>query len=625
MRRNQHKRLGKRQNQFIPTWTGQAVEPTSALLPPVVTTPDAIAQPTTSQVLPLPNLPTSSIQLPPVLQTSTSTSTTSSPQTPATTAATTQPQAPVPTTAATQSTSSPTSLLTSSTESTTSTSSLSSSTLSTSAAATSTPEPTLVPTLATTTTTPATTTRAAATTTTPRISSSTVRATSSFTDSDGVVRQTIVVVTTAATPTATDAPKDSSNAGTIVGAIAGGFVGLICLVAFVSWIIRQHHKRKQGNHDDFDRQSYMRNSQMIPDDVMYDHPVRGTQAALALARSNTSVGPRPPTMIERKNTYFGHSQVPPSFAPGQVVSFEPGQIVSGPASAVDPAYPSPVAFAGYTPPDQHHETELVRRPSGAQLLNRAPTNGAMYDNGPYPHTPSPVSYGPGPESYGMHTPDTYSYGHDGYTYPMHPGVVDHRGMVQSVTPYQAQQYAEITRQLEGSYENDSFHPMSPVGGPASPISQPMARVEIDSPTTGSPKSVDDKHLPNPFDELSLSSSHQRIDSTPPALPPIESLSRTGTPIDPNPQHAHWSYDAKSAQEGHRLSVAGMLMPEPPTPPPAAVLRSAHPVDPVATSPSAVANAPAPANASPPAPANGAAQPAKRPLSTFDVDDAYGGM
>ncbi|KAH7326963.1 hypothetical protein B0J17DRAFT_223407 [Rhizoctonia solani] len=424
-----------------------------------------------------------------------------------------------------------------------------------------------------------------------------------YTNSAGDVVQTVIVVQTAAptpTPTATETPKSTGSAGTIVGAIAGGFVGLICLIAFVSWVIRKHNKRKEGNHDDFDRQSYLRNSMMIPDEPGSDHPVRGTQAAMALARSNTHLGPRPPTMIERKNTYYNYGQPSPSFAPGQFASFEPGQIVSAPSTAVEPAYPSPAAFAAYTPPDQHHQSELVRHPSGAQLLNRSPTNGGMYDNSSY--APSPVSYGP--ESYGMHSPD--SYGHDGYTYPMNPGAVDHRGMVQSVTPFQAQQYAEITRQLEGTgYEHDSFHPISPGPGPASPVGQAVSGSNLGSPTKGSP--LDEKPMHNPFDESLVS--NQRIDSTPPALPPIESLSRTGTPIDPNPQHAHWSYDSKAQNEGNRLSVAGMLVPEPPTPPPMAVIREDHPIQ-----------APAPA----PAP-NAAAQPAKRPVSVFDVDDAYGGM
>ncbi|KAJ1299564.1 hypothetical protein OPQ81_011971 [Rhizoctonia solani] len=591
MLNNQHKRLAKRiLPRFEPTWTGQAVEPTSAVLPPVFTTPDASAQSTTSSLLP--QLPTTSLALPTtslvLVPTSAAQSTTSSTET-------SSSILPVSTTESSIISSTLASLSTQSTSSTT--------LLTTSAAAPTWTSPTPVQTTAA----PATTTRAVANTPTTH-SSSLIRTSSIYTDSSGVVVGTIVVVP-APSATTSEAPKSNSNAGTIVGAVAGGFVAVICLIAFVSWIVRQHNRRKRSNHDDFDRQSYMRNSMMIPDDPA-DRPVRGTQAALALARSNTQVGPRPPTMIERKNTYYTHGQPSPSFGPGQVVSFEPGQIVSVPATATgEPAYPSPVAFAAYTPPDQHHQSELVRRPSGAQLLNRAPTNGGMYDNA-YPHTPSPVSYGP--ESYSVHSPD--SYGHDGYTYPMNPGAVDHRGMVQSVTPFQAQQYAEITRQLEGpssGYEHDSFLPISPGPGPASPVVHVAAATGVESPTKGSP--LHEKPMPNPFDEGAAP--HQRIDSMPPSLPPIESLSRTGTPIDPNPQHAHWSYDGKSQNEGNRLSVAGMLMPEPPTPPPMAVIREDH-------------LAPAhPSSASVPVltPAGNGAQPTQRPVSMFDADDAYGGM
>ncbi|KAG8731354.1 hypothetical protein FRC11_004415, partial [Ceratobasidium sp. 423] len=542
----------------------------SNLLSPVATAPDTNAQSTSSAQQQLPGTSlaaaTSPVQVPTIQTTS------SSVVQPPTSTST---PAPVATTDSTLSV-----LSTSSTESATSTTPLTSSAAPTSTS--STPVQTSAA---------AATTRAAATTPARSSSASMIRSSSAYTDSSE------------ATETAT--PKSTGNAGTIVGAVAGGFVALIVLIAFVSWIVRQHSKRKTGNHDDFDRQSYLRNSMMIPDEP--DRPVRGTQAALALARSNTSVGPRPPTMIERKNTYFTHGQPSPSFAPGQFISFEPGQIVSAPGTAAgEPAYPSPVAFAAYTPPDQHHQTELVRRPSGAQLLNRAPTNGGMYDNGSY--APSPVSFGP--DSYSAQSPD--SYGHDGYTYPMNPGAVDHRGMVQSVTPFQAQQYAEISRQLEDpgyGYEPDSFHPISPGPGPASPVVRSTSGSEVGSPTKGSPSPLDESPMPNPFDEKAS----QRIDSMPPALPPIESLSRTGTPIDPNPQHARWSYDAKSQNEGNRLSVAGMLMPEPPTPPPMAVIREDRP---------APATVPAPASA--PAAHNGT-QPTQRPHSVFDADDAYGGM
>ncbi|KAG8717288.1 hypothetical protein FRC08_007838 [Ceratobasidium sp. 394] len=402
--------------------------------------------------------------------------------------------------------------------------------------------------------------------------------------SGGIVYSTLVE---APEPTAS-APASSSNVGTIVGAVAGSLVGIVCLIAFVSWIIRQHNKRQRGNNDDFDRQSYLRNSMMIPDDAPgAGRPVIGTQAALALARANT-VGPRPPTMIERKPTY---GQPSPSFAPGQVVSFEPGQVVSAHSSSAGHGYPSPMAFAGYTPPAEHHQSELSRRPSGAQLLTRQPTNGGMYDQG-YQQNSS-VGY----------SPDSY-HAHDGYTYPMHPAAAE-RGMIQSVTPFQAQQYAEITRQLEGQPAdagNYSFHPISPV----EPIGYAISE-EPDEPRHGSAQSQE-KGLPNPFDEKP-----PRVPSTPPTLPPLGvddgRLSRTGTPIDPNPQHAHWSYDAKAGQPGTRLSIAGMPTSGGtlPTMPPAAYTREERAV----------------------VVGNGEAMPAhgngKRPVSIVDEEDVYGGM
>jgi hypothetical protein len=415
----------------------------------------------------------------------------------------------------------------------------------------------------------------------------------SFTNASGnVIYSTLV--TSAPEATTSAAATTPSNAGTIVGAVAGALVGVVVLIAFVSWIVRQYNKRKQGNDDDFDRQSYLRNSMMIPDeDPGAGRPVIGTQAALALARANT-VGPRPPTMIERKQTYLMHNGQPsPSYGPGQVVSFEPGQVISAPPSGN--GYPSPMMFSGYTPPADHHQSELSRRPSGAQLLTRQPTNGGMYNNG-YQQT-SPVGYAPN-----GYQPQ------DGFTYPMHPPAMGERGMIQSVTPYQAQQYAEITRQLEGNpgeFGNESFLSISPVEhSPMSPVGYAVSGDEVHTAPVGS--AHPEKNLPNPFDEKA----NARIDSTPPSLPPLgiaEGLSRTGTPIDPNPQHARWSYDSKAGQPESPLSVAGAPMPavNAPAMPPAAHTREERTV--------VVGNGEAmPANA-------------KRPVSIVDEEDIYGGM
>ncbi|KAG9119509.1 hypothetical protein FRC07_005428 [Ceratobasidium sp. 392] len=464
--------------------------------------------------------------------------------------------------------------------------------------------PTTSSTLLTTSTEVPTTTSAAPTTTQPASSSTPVQPTTTprqsvaqtsapansgtrttlaavktFTNASGGVIYSTVYETPS--PTASVAPASSGKTGTIVGAVAGTLLGVVCLIAFISWLVRQHNKRKRGNNDDFDRQSYLRNSMMIPDDTPgAGRPVIGTQAALALARANMGAGPRPPTMIERKPTYLMNGQPSPSFTPGQVVSFEPGQVVAAPLSASN-GYPSPMAFAAYTPPAEHHQTELSRRPSGAQLLTRQPTNGGMYDQ---VYQNSPAAYSP--EGY---------HAHDGYTYPMQ----GNREMIQSVTPYQAQQYAEITRQLEGhpaDYGNESFHPISPAS--PSPLSGGVGYA-----ITEEPEPMNEKHLPNPFDDKV----NARIDSTPPSLPPLGveegRLSRTGTPIDPNPQHAHWSYDAKGAQPGSRLSVAG-LGPAVPSP---AYTREDRAV--------IVGNGEAMS-----APPN-----TKRPVSIVDEDDVYGGM
>ncbi|KAG8734212.1 hypothetical protein FRC10_011816 [Ceratobasidium sp. 414] len=567
---NPHQRLAKRLlPRFSPTWFGDpAPQPTtppagiSAVGPPAVVTPtSAAASPTSTQAA-----PTSA-----AAQTTTQQASPAPANTPTTTAAGTTSAAP---TSSTTPLTSSTDLV--STPSAGSTASVLSNTSPTTSSTTP---------LATSTTPRASAAQATSAPGTVTVRPSSVGIKTLTNASGGIIYSTVIEPPE---PTAS-APAAPSHVGTIVGAIAGGLVGVVCLIAFISWLVRQHNKRNRGNSDDFDRQSYLRNSMMIPDEAPgAGRPVIGTQAALALARANT-VGPRPPTMIERKPAYLMTGQPSPSYAPGQVVSFDPGQIVSAPSSSGGHGYPSPMAFAGYTPPAEHHQSELSRRPSGAQLLTRQPTNGGMYDQGYQQNSPAGYS------------PDHY---HGGYTYPMHPPAAD-RGMIQSVTPFQAQQYAEITRQLEGhptDMGSQSFHPISPIEPVGYAISE-----EPEESRHGSAQSHE-KGLPNPFDEKTA-----RIDSTPPMLPPLGvddgRLSRTGTPIDPNPQHAHWSYDVKAGQPGTRLSVAGMPTPGAnlPAMPPAAHTREDRAV----------------------IVGNGEAMPArgngKRPVSLVDEDDVYGGM
>ncbi|KAG8712979.1 hypothetical protein FRC09_019255 [Ceratobasidium sp. 395] len=558
---NKHERLVKRLlPRFSPTWLG-----------------DPEPQPTNSS-------PGISAVGPPAAVTTSSTPAAAPTPTPTPTPAAPTPS-PVPTTSLPVSVPAQVSVPTTTTPSTTDVvqTTTTPQTSSTDLVSSTTPATTTAPTTSSTPVQPTTTSpRASVAQTTAPPASITNRSTlqvKSYTNaSGGIIYSTLFE---APQPTAS-APATPSNTGTIVGAVAGSLVGIVCLIAFVSWLIRLHNKRKRGSSDDFDRQSYLRNSMMIPDDTPgAGRPVIGTQAALALARANMGDAPRPPTMIERKPTYLMNGQPSPSYSPGQVVSFDPGQVVPAPPSAGN-GYPSPMAFAAYTPPGEHHQTELSRRPSGAQLLTRQPTNGGMYEQ---VYQNSPVGYSPD----GYHT-------HGGYTYPMQAN----REMIQSVTPFQAEQYAEITRQLNGhpaDIGNDSFHPISPVS-PA-PIGYAI---------TDEPEPVHGGALPNPFDEKA----HARIDSTPPSLPPIGAeegrLSRTGTPIDPNPQHAHWSYDAKAGQPGTRLSVAGMPIPSPaPTIPSTAYTREDRTV--------VVGNGEA-------MPARGNA---KRPVSIVDEDDVYGGM
>jgi len=164
----------------------------------------------------------------------------------------------------------------------------------------------------------------------------------------------------------------------------------------------------------------------------------------------------------------------------------------------DPAQYGATAAVGYTPPDEYQQTQLTRKPS-APL---GPNAGYEQEHNPGDMTATTMS------------PEEQYYRH------------------QSVTPYQQQQYNEITRHLQGG--PDAAGPQQHQGQPA------------DGPNLG----------------RSLSTAYSSLNPQQPAksYSEPERGNRSGTPTDPNPQQTYYAPNQAAAApenaQAHTAPAAG---------------------------------------------------------------------
>lgn len=203
------------------------------------------------------------------------------------------------------------------------------------------------------------------------------------------------------------------------------------------------------------RDSFIRQSVFLPDPVTSDTPTRGTRNALAIARANMGYGDSSPQMAERNND-------------------------------TDGGYYSSDIVGGYA--------------------TDAPYDGS--NGGAYGYAPN--------TGYGAYDNNNNTQGYDGGAYDANGSP---RGNVASVTPYQAQQYAEINRQLNHPAHNNGSSPFSDPEYPSSPSG-------TGSDTVGG--------LSRKLSTTYGSGSHY----SGPAASELSEPTRTGTPVDPNPQQTY---------------------------------------------------------------------------------------
>jgi hypothetical protein len=214
------------------------------------------------------------------------------------------------------------------------------------------------------------------------------------------------------------------NTIAIVGGIAGGLAGLAVIGFLVIWCMR---RQRNNDVDDFDASAFKRQSAILIDDPVHYNP-------------------RPPTMIERHNAspalaaqggYGGQNFFGNYGGYDQQASYATGEIVQHAGSPPPQPYgQQPMGYSGYNDP---RPQQLSRQPSNPAYLNRQPSTTAAYGPPPVPVDPN------------AHYADLNR---------------------SSVTPFQATQYADISRHL-GTY-NPNEQVTQPVGLLPSPFEGPEA-------------------------------------------------------------------------------------------------------------------------------------------------------
>lgn len=171
-----------------------------------------------------------------------------------------------------------------------------------------------------------------------------------------------------ATATGTGGDSDGMGIGSIAGIAVAAIVGIAVISAFVVWLIRRKKKNQDIDEEPFNRNSFMRNSTVIPDDDV-GIPSRTRPQPNMAERQPTYGGS--PTFNDTGYNSFGYNTQPSYGAPPQ-----PGYNVNpfGPGGA--PATPLPHSPGYGNTYDQGFNqggyTELTR--------------GGPHDYPPSPHT-----------------------------------------------------------------------------------------------------------------------------------------------------------------------------------------------------------------------------------------------
>ncbi|KAJ7643363.1 hypothetical protein DFH06DRAFT_1333614 [Mycena polygramma] len=391
-----------------------------------------------------------------------------------------------------------------------------------------------------------------------------------------------IVSVTASTPSASSsstAVASTSNAlvAPVLGGVAGGIIGLAGLIFLLTFCLR----RRRNNEDavNFDPGAFRRSAVMLDDPPTHNDTV--------------TRGYNPPPMMEqrRQMTYPGPEHydvnINDSHSPtsgSQLVFQAPfSPIAGGPASPVS-AYDHTGQSWGTPAP------VLTRNISGSSAHEQQQPQYAQYPGAQYPSLPA------GRTSHGN----------------LAPQYVDMERT--SVTPFQAEQYVEISKALNTEVPKgldtpavDEFvaEKMAKADLPPLPVKEDPFASQEDDEEEGSMEGeevtlpmVQEMSFPAPPSPVHTSASRYRVDSTPPMLPEIflprgsVSLSDAGsstptTPSFPGGQTLFMKAPGQDSPVGGRFPVTPSPLASSftvATPPAASAEKSFLPQEPPAVQP-----------------------------------------
>ncbi|KAF5379522.1 hypothetical protein D9615_006500 [Tricholomella constricta] len=434
-------------------------------------------------------------------------------------------------------------------------------------------------------------------------------------------QSTLSIASSAASSTPSEPAGSGTNVGGVIGGIAAALLGLVAVVFVVRLIMNRKRKREEDNSTGFNASDFRRSAVLMNDPPTHDETVE------------RGFNPRPPTMIERR--------------------------LASPAPTFGTQYGAPAPFGGneyggneYGNMDQYGQYQtfapgqLMNNMSPISATSAHPTYpNAAYGQSPFSPIGSPVSeMAPGYEGGqpGVLTRQPSANGANGYpqddaaqyaTYPNQANLPVQNEYVDldrsSVTPYQAAQYAEISKQLNTEVPagldtpavNNMIHtsneaPPVPTNDINSPFADPIPAALLPAAAAQVPRHSTDSvsHELNdfPIPPSPAHNSSPRIDSTPPMLPEIHVESRVASYDFPNAVRSH-QFPATPSPLASSFGIAT----------PSAAATSFPAAEPApAAAPAAV---PAAAPAAAPARAPAATDEKKRPDTIYDDDDAYGGF
>ncbi|KAJ6561125.1 hypothetical protein DFH09DRAFT_1279368 [Mycena vulgaris] len=452
--------------------------------------------------------------------------------------------------------------------------------------------------LSTTSTTTTSTTTSESSTSTPVAPTTTYSGTALHDNFTKVITHLVSASSSALPAASSSSVPTPSNAivAPVIGGVAGGILGLVGLFFLLTFCLRR--RRKDKDHQEalnFDPSSFRRSAMLIAEPPTHQDTV---------ARGYNP--PAPPPMVERRQLYPASPNYNPHSPEGLSPTSGNPLVFQAPFSPISPTATSPVSAYDHSWP----APVLTRNASAISAVSSV---SSAHEYAQYAQAPAP----PGPRN----------------SLPIPQNENEYIDLERnSVTPFQAAQYVEISKRLNTEVPKGldtpainefvvSKMPTKDAELPPLPPQDPFADRDSDDDEEAPLPMVQELSFPSPPSPVRANSSRYRVDSTPPTLPEIIVQSRVSVTSTYLSEGGSSPFGA-GFPAGQTLVMKGASADSP--------MGSRFPVTPSPLASSfTVPSPPAAATSFPAEPA--AAQPRpdskqRQPVYTvYDPEDAYGGF